>query len=183
MQVFSESDLKSGEGMLTTVWGPCMWHYLHTMSFNYPVNPNKNVKKWYRDFMVSLTHVLPCKHCRDNLTQTYKTFPLTQSDLASRASFSKYVYELHNKVNDMLNKKHTLTYEEVRERYEHFRARCEYKPIVEKGCTQPLLGKKCKSVISIVPQSKECPTIHIHKSTLRKKKMGNPSKKYNKNVL
>ena len=20
------------------VWGPSMWHYLHTMSFNYPVN-------------------------------------------------------------------------------------------------------------------------------------------------
>ena len=30
--------------MLTTVWGPSMWHYLHTMSFNYPNNPTKRKK-------------------------------------------------------------------------------------------------------------------------------------------
>ena len=31
--------------MLTTVWGPSMWHYLHTMSFNYPVKPTSLDKK------------------------------------------------------------------------------------------------------------------------------------------
>ena len=31
--------------MLTTVWGPSMWHYLHTMSFNYPIKPTKKKKK------------------------------------------------------------------------------------------------------------------------------------------
>lgn len=44
--VYKKSDYNSGDGMLTTVWGPAMWHYLHTMSFNYPINPtqeNKNI--------------------------------------------------------------------------------------------------------------------------------------------
>ena len=36
-QTFSGKDYMSGDGMLTTVWGPAMWHFLHTMSFNYPV--------------------------------------------------------------------------------------------------------------------------------------------------
>ena len=31
--------------MLTSVWGPGMWHYLHTMSFIYPTNPTKQDKK------------------------------------------------------------------------------------------------------------------------------------------
>ncbi len=38
--VFTENDFNSGDGMLTSVWGPALWHSLHTMSFNYPVNPS-----------------------------------------------------------------------------------------------------------------------------------------------
>ena len=30
-----KKDYLSGDGMLTSVWGPSLWHYLHTMSFNY----------------------------------------------------------------------------------------------------------------------------------------------------
>ena len=30
--------------MLTSVWGPPMWHALHTISFNYPVNPSLQQK-------------------------------------------------------------------------------------------------------------------------------------------
>ena len=42
---FNETDFKSGDGMLTSVWGPSLWHSLHTMSFNYPVNPSLEEKK------------------------------------------------------------------------------------------------------------------------------------------
>jgi predicted NAD-dependent protein-ADP-ribosyltransferase YbiA (DUF1768 family) len=31
--------------MLTTIWGPSQWHFLHTMSFNYPVKPTPEQKK------------------------------------------------------------------------------------------------------------------------------------------
>ena len=34
--------------MLTSVWGPSLWQYLHTMSFNYPVKPTKEDKKNYK---------------------------------------------------------------------------------------------------------------------------------------
>ena len=37
MKVFNSNDFNSGDGMLTSVWGP-MWHTLHAVSFNYPVN-------------------------------------------------------------------------------------------------------------------------------------------------
>ena len=67
-RVFTKKDYNSGDGFLTSVWGPAMWHYLHTMSFNYPVNPTPEDKKHYRDFIINLQYVLPCKYCRMNLT-------------------------------------------------------------------------------------------------------------------
>jgi hypothetical protein len=66
---YKKSDYSSGDGMLTTVWGPAMWHYLHTMSFNYPVEPTQENKKHYRDFVLNLRNVLPCKYCRINLAK------------------------------------------------------------------------------------------------------------------
>lgn len=42
--LFDKSDFESKDGMLTSVWGPSMWHFLHTMSFNYPLKPTKQDK-------------------------------------------------------------------------------------------------------------------------------------------
>ena len=42
---FTTKDFNSDEGMLTSVWGPALWHVLHTVSFNYPVNPTQKQKK------------------------------------------------------------------------------------------------------------------------------------------
>jgi hypothetical protein len=178
--VFSKKDYKSGDGMLTSVWGPPMWHYLHTMSFNYPVNPTSADKKHYRDFIINLQYVLPCKYCRMNLTNNFKKKPLQMCNMKNRDTFSRYVYELHEIVNKMLHKTSHLSYCEVRERYEHFRSRCtEEKPKIfnfkktntrrkkEKGCTEPLYGKKSKCVISIVPQEDKTATLKIDKKCIK----------------
>ena len=52
-RVFTRKQYMSGDGMLTTVWGPSMWHYLHTMSFNYPVCPTKEDKINYKNFFIN----------------------------------------------------------------------------------------------------------------------------------
>jgi hypothetical protein len=167
-RVFTSKDTKSGDGMLTTVWGPSLWHVLHTMSFNYPTNPTREQKKYFRDFILNLVHVLPCKYCRDNLVKNFKALPLTHSDMENRNTFSKYVYHLHEAVNKMLDKPSTLSYCDVRERYEHFRARCNVTTQVEKGCTEPLVGKKSKGVILIVPQDAPCgETIQVDDQCLK----------------
>ena len=186
-RTFKKKDYYSGDGMLTTVWGPSMWHFLHTMSFNYPVNPTADDKKHYREFMISMQYILPCKYCRQNLTKNYKVFPLRSSDLENRESFSRYVYKLHEMVNKMLKKKSGLTYCDVRERYEHFRSRCtDEKPKLfdikaykdkqktkkkEKGCTEPLYGKKSKCIIKIVPQEEKCKTMQIDKKCFKTREM------------
>ena len=58
-KTFNKKHYNSDSGMLTTVWGPSLWHSLHTMSFNYPVNPTNKEKKNYKKFILSLKHVLP----------------------------------------------------------------------------------------------------------------------------
>jgi hypothetical protein len=179
-RIFTKNDYKSGDGMLVSVWGPAMWHYLHTMSFNYPVKPTPEDKKHYKDFIVNLQYVLPCKYCRMNLTNNFKKKPLQMCDMVSRDTFSRYIYDLHETINKMLHKKSNLTYCDVRERYEHFRSRCtEEKPKVftfkksttrrkkEKGCTEPLYGKKSKCVINIVPQEDKTATFKMDKKCVK----------------
>jgi hypothetical protein len=183
-RIFKKKDFISGDGMLTSVWGPSMWHYLHTMSFNYPVNPTEDDKKNYMNFVLMLEKVLPCKYCRMNLTTNFKNLPLTMANMKSRETFSRYIYNLHELVNTMLKKKSGLTYCDVRERYEHFRARCvEEKPTIfkvlknktlkkkpgEKGCTEPLYGKKSKCIIKIVPQDEKTDTFQVDNKCLKKR--------------
>lgn len=125
--IFNNEDFKSSDGMLTYVWGPSLWHFLHTMSFNYPVNPTKDDKQHYMNFIHSLKFILPCKYCRMNLSRNLKETHFSLKDMKSRDTFSKYVFNLHNHINKMLGKKNTLSYQEVRERYENFRSRCTNK--------------------------------------------------------
>ena len=179
-RTYKRKDYYSGDGMLTTVWGPAMWHSLHTISFNYPVKPTQKEKKDYRRFILNLQNVLPCRYCRENLKRNFKAHPLRMCDMKDRDSFSRYIYKLHEVVNKMLGKKSGLSYCDVRERYEHFRARCtQDKPKMfnfrktkkkkEKGCTEPLYGKKAKCVMKIVPQDEKCKTLVIDKETVKKR--------------
>ena len=181
-RIFSRKNYMSGDGMLTTVWGPSMWHYLHTMSFNYPVHPTSNDKKYYREFIINLTHTLPCKYCRINLKNNLKHNPIRSCDLKNRETFSRYIYKLHEVVNKMLKKKSTISYCDIREQYEHFRSRCTNdvktlkdqsklfkfnKTKKETGCTEPLYGKKAKCIINIVPQDHRGKTLKIDSKCIK----------------
>ena len=122
---FTMKDYRSGDGMITRIWGPTMWHFLHTMSFNYPVHPSCEDKKNYRDFILNLQNTLPCKYCRQNLTKNLSEMPLRLGvEMESRDSFSRYIYRLHERVNKMLGKESGLSFSDVRDRYEHFRSHC-----------------------------------------------------------
>ena len=185
-RVYNKNDYQSGDGMLTSVWGPSLWHYLHTMSFNYPVCPTPEDKKAYKDFIMSLKKVLPCKYCRLNMVKNLKAVPLNKKALKNRTNFSKWMFHLHEHINKMLKKKSGLTYCKVRERYEHFRSRCTLttdniekiikkqkktrkKSKKEKGCTDPLYGHKSKCLIRIVPKEQRVATLKIDKKCIKKK--------------
>lgn len=184
-KIFKKKDYDSNDGMLTSIWGPSLWHSLHTMSFNYPNKPTKIQKRKYKSTILNLKYTLPCKYCRINFVKNLKHLPLKDCHMKNRKTFSRYVYNLHEHINTMLNKKSNLSYDDVRERYEHFRARCSQKQITKKifnyknvtlkskkkenGCVEPLYGVKSKCVLKIVPQKTRCKTFSINKTCKKKR--------------
>lgn len=184
-KVFTDKDYDNENGLLTQVWGAGQWHFLHSISFNYPINPTQQQKKQYRDYILSLVYILPCKFCRINLKKNFKKLPITMAQMKNRETFSNYIYNLHELVNNMLNKKSGLTYKDVRERYEHFRARCILphssmiflkkqkntlkKHKTESGCTEPLYGEKMKCILKFVPETKKCNTFQVDKRCIKRR--------------
>ena len=187
VKVFTRKHFASGDGMMTRIWGPLAWTFLHTVSFNYPTNPTNEDKHRYKDLITNLQYILPCKYCRMNLTTNLKNTPLTMDHMANRDTFSRFVYNLHETVNKLLNKQSGLSYCDVRERYEHFRSRCTQDDNIaklipkstsharahnktkkkEKGCTEPLYGKKSKCVIQIVPLETKTVTFKVNKKCIK----------------
>lgn len=167
MSIFNDKDFDSNNGMMTSIWGPLVWNTLHTISFNYPLNPTSTDKKNYKTFILSLGNVLPCIYCRNNFKKNLKKSNFNDKVFTNRETFSRFIYQLHNEVNEMLGKKVHLSYNDVRERFEHFRSRCnekertkemkekEKKLKKEKKCEGALYGVKSKSIIRIVPKNKK----------------------------
>ena len=56
---------------------------------------------------------------KEKFSQNLKSIPLNSKALKNRENFSRWMFRLHEQINKMLNKKSGLTYEQVRERYEH----------------------------------------------------------------
>ena len=167
---FSENDYNSNDGMVTYIWGPPMWHSLHTITFNYPNNPTKEQKKHYLKFFTDIKDILPCKYCRENYATNLLNYPLNSNVLKNRDTLSRWLFNIHEEINNKLGKKSYLTFEEVRDRYEHFRSRClNSSTIKKKGCTESLYGIKSKCVINIVPKEKDTPSFKINNKCKIKK--------------
>lgn len=102
--------------MDTKFWGPSGWRLLHLISFTYD---GKN-KKAVKEFFELLPFVLPCKFCRASLTEYMDEDPI---DVSSRPALSKWLWRIHNKVNEKLRgqgllKEKDPSFESVKKIYE-----------------------------------------------------------------
>ena len=83
--------------MDTRYWGPSGWKLLHSIAFNY----NKDKKEYYKIFFYNIAFVLPCKFCRKSYSEYITELPIEDS-LNSKENFTKWLWKIHNKVNDKL---------------------------------------------------------------------------------
>lgn len=166
---FTDDDYMSNDGMQTAIFGPLFWSAIHMVSFNYPVHPTDEQKTAYREWLMATGNVLPCRYCRENFEENVRHVS-TPNDYDSRDTFSRFCYRLHKKVNDMLKKETTCSFEDVRDMYEGFRSRCltsEQKTQLEKekkelGCVVPKHdGTKGKCVIAVVPRDTVIDTFRV----------------------
>ena len=102
--------------MNQNIWGPHFWITLHTITFDYPLNPSSIDKINYANFINSIQYVLPCKICRKNFCRKLKESPI-KNYLNTRKNFVYWMIDCHNKVNSETGKRY-YSYEEVIKLYE-----------------------------------------------------------------
>jgi hypothetical protein len=115
--------------MDTRYWGPAGWQLIHHIA----QEPGSTaVAEWF----ALLPYVLPCKYCRASLTDYLKAQPLTPAILDAPTRFSRWAYDLHNRVNAKLRGQGLLqapdpAWSTVRDRYaaEHARL-CKPSPLL-----------------------------------------------------
>ncbi|QOI90180.1 putative FAD-linked sulfhydryl oxidase R596 [Pyramimonas orientalis virus] len=87
------------------IWGKHLWTSIHFIALGYPDYPTESEKQNYHKFFSTLPNVLPCKSCRDHLTETLQTqSPLHANFLKNKDELFKWTHNLHNIVNKRLNK-------------------------------------------------------------------------------
>ena len=178
----TSSDPNSKNGMMTKVWGPAGWLFLHCVTFGYPENPDLydienglapgTTRSRYKRFFMEIGNILPCKYCRES----YKDFIKVDAidiNLKNRSSLIEWLWRIHNKINLKLVLNYCdATITNIKNRYETFRAKCnalspsEIKLNSEKGCITPADGipKKCK--IEIIKTDKGGITRRITQSNI-----------------
>ena len=92
--------------MDTRFWGPSGWRLLHLIAAT-PIEPSRRqkVKAWFE----LLEYVLPCKYCRASFHDYMELQPLTASTIAEPTKFSRWIYDIHNRVNGKLRGQGLLT--------------------------------------------------------------------------
>ena len=90
--------------MDTRFWGPSGWKLLHHIAFTYEYTSENAVL--YSQFFQTLPYILPCKFCRASLTDYYRQYPFTlnNSYMNPQLDLQKWIYLVHNCVNDKLRK-------------------------------------------------------------------------------
>uniref|UniRef100_A0A0N5APG7 Sulfhydryl oxidase n=1 Tax=Syphacia muris TaxID=451379 RepID=A0A0N5APG7_9BILA len=81
--------------------GRSTWDLLHTMAANYPDKPTAEDKYNMETMMNTLGKVYPCEHCAKELRKHLEKHP---PNVESRETFSVWMCEMHNKVNEGLGK-------------------------------------------------------------------------------
>lgn len=160
-------DPNAKNGLMTKVWGPAGWLFLHCVTFGYPLDPDQfdrdnnypvgSTKIKYRNFFHSAGDVFPCKYCRESYKEFMKQIPIEQA-LESRGQITHWLWKMHNLVNKKLGISYCdSSFPEIKERYESYRAKCKAlsKAEVEsnetKGCVVPADGHPKKCQINVVP--------------------------------
>ena len=143
---------ENNSGMMTKIWGPAGWLFLHSITMGYPSIIDKNDPEHVnrmnstREFFILIADILPCRYCRDSYRQYIKELPI-DNYLGTRKKLAKWLYDIHNKVNYKLDIKDYPSFKSVYDKYENYRAKCTKSK--DKGCIHSKHGSPKKCTIKI----------------------------------
>jgi hypothetical protein len=87
----------------STIWGPHMWFFLHTSAMCYPLRPNSVTKKKFYDFFQNLHLFIPVESMGSYFSKLLDEYPISPY-LDNRESLIRWVWFIHNKINEKLEK-------------------------------------------------------------------------------
>ncbi len=100
----NKSKSKSKKYLGRTVWGPKAWHMLHSFSIGMNKSIKDSERKCYYLFYKTFAELIPCTVCKSHyIDYFYKIYIIEEKEI-NRESLKKYIYELHNIINEDLNK-------------------------------------------------------------------------------
>lgn len=118
------------------VWGPQYWFFLHTISMTYPNRPNAVTKKKYYEFIQNLPLFIPVEKMSSDFSKLLDLYPVTPY-LDDRESFIRWVWFIHNKINQKLEKPQVSLTEFYINYYENYKPKndkmVEYYKLREKA--------------------------------------------------
>jgi hypothetical protein len=98
------------------IWGPHLWKFMHYLTLAYPDEPSDDDKQKFKTFFLMIGDYLPCEKCRVHYKEHLKITPLTDEILSSRDGLIKWLFNLHNIVNES-NGKPKITYDDFLDIY------------------------------------------------------------------
>lgn len=143
-------------GMMVSMWGPPGWKFLHSVAHGFPESPSEydelhgnpvgSTEANYRSFFTLVGSTLPCGLCRESYVRFVDENPVRTT---SREDLTRWLWEIHNKVNEKLDHTYKSSdFESVTKSYEFFRAKCSTTSTL-KGCTEPLHTRtRCRILMS-----------------------------------
>lgn len=112
------------------VWGRHYWFFLDTIAMTYPHHPSDVTKKKYYDFIMNLPLFLPVDSIANDFTKLLNLYPVSPY-LDSRESLVRWVWFVHNKINEKLEKEKITLQQFYENYYQHYKPKGE--KIVEYG--------------------------------------------------
>jgi len=97
------------------IWGPKLWFISHAISFNYPEIPTQTDKENHIAWFTLYKDMIMCEVCKKHYSEHFAKHPVDKH-LGSRDDLIRWVWQLHNKVNESLNKT-PWTFEQMMEHY------------------------------------------------------------------
>ena len=90
-------------GMGPSVWGPIFWTMMHITTLGYPDEPAEQERQAAIDFFESLRYTIPCPICKQHYSDNITESPVRNA-VASKQALIRWLFNIHNKVNQQLKK-------------------------------------------------------------------------------
>lgn len=134
--------------MDTRLWGPHIWETLHIVSFHMPENPTQQEQDDILELVYVIGKTLPCDNCRTHFSKLLNSYP-PQYHSQSRDKFTRWLVEVHNRVNERLGKPR-IDYDFVKNKYDSMKGTCTSS---DECCQNSSLNSSLKSSSSSIAPS------------------------------